>query len=87
MRTAREALTDAVTALSQSNLEATAHTIDALILLLDALPSNELRLAAMRELADDLLEAHEETGISLDAWVSAREFVEAYHGPITENGA
>jgi hypothetical protein len=30
---------------------------------------------------------HEQTGISLDNWVAAREFVEAHHGPITENGA
>lgn len=46
-----------------------------------------VRPQALAELADDLLEAHEETGISLDAWVAAREFVEAYHGPLVENGA
>ena len=43
--------------------------------------------AVCAELADDLLEMHEETGISLDGWVAAREYVEAFHGPITENGA
>lgn len=52
-----------------------------------ALPPVDFRLGALQELADDLLEMHEETGVSLDGWVSAREFVEAYHGPITENGA
>lgn len=39
-------------------------------------------------LAADLLEAHDDTGISLDAWVSARTFVERHAGiTITENGA
>lgn len=41
-----------------------------------------------RLLAADLLELHDETGISLDAWISAREFVERTAGIlITENGA
>lgn len=40
------------------------------------------------ELAADLLEAHDETGISLDGWVAAREFVERLAGiTIEENGA
>lgn len=46
-----------------------------------------LRLGVCRELADDLLELHDQTGISLDGWVAAREFVEAFFGPIDENGA
>lgn len=38
-------------------------------------------------LAADLLEAHDETGISLDAWQAARAFVERHIGkPILENG-
>ena len=32
--------------------------------------------ALMRELAADLLEAHDDTGISLDDWLPARLFVE-----------
>lgn len=52
-----------------------------------ALPPNDFRLGAMQELADDLQEMHDSHDYSLDAWVSAREYVEAYHGPITENGA
>jgi hypothetical protein len=46
-----------------------------------------LRLGAIAELARDLRELHDDTGISLDAWVSAREVVEAYTGPVTPNGA
>lgn len=46
-----------------------------------------LRKEVCRELADDLLEMHEATGISLDGWVAGREFVEAFHGPIQENEA
>ena len=38
-------------------------------------------------LASDLLEAHDETGISLDDWVVARTFVETLlEGPILPNG-
>jgi len=48
---------------------------------------SELRRNVCRELADDLLEMHDQTGISLDGWVAAREFVEAFHGPIEENDA
>lgn len=48
---------------------------------------SSLRADVCRELADDLLQAHEDTGISLDNWGPAREFVEAFHGPITPNGA
>lgn len=41
-----------------------------------------------RYLAADLLEAHDDTGISLDCWVAAREFVERHVGfEIEENGA
>jgi hypothetical protein len=40
-----------------------------------------------REVAADLLEMHDDTGISLDTWVAARELVETFTGsPITENG-
>jgi len=40
------------------------------------------------DLAADLLEMHDATGISLDAWPTARRFVEVTLGhPITENGA
>ena len=40
------------------------------------------------ELAADLLELHDDTGISLDNWESARMFVETRIGhEITENGA
>jgi hypothetical protein len=46
-----------------------------------------IREEACAELADDLLELHDQTGISLDNWVAAREFVEGFHGPITENDA
>lgn len=45
-----------------------------------------LRLDAIEELASDLLELHEQEAISLDTWVAAREVVEAYLGPIEENG-
>ena len=39
------------------------------------------------EVAADLLELHDDTGISLDAWASAREMVERFIGqPITPNG-
>jgi len=39
-------------------------------------------------LAADLLETHDDTGISLDCWIAAREFVERLAGiTITENGA
>lgn len=39
-------------------------------------------------LAADLLEAHDDTGISLDNWIAAREFVERHIGrTIYENGA
>jgi hypothetical protein len=39
-------------------------------------------------LAADLLELHDLTGISLDAWCAAREFVERTAGiTVTENGA
>jgi hypothetical protein len=38
-------------------------------------------------LAADLLEAHDDTGISLDNWISAREFVERRIGrEIEPNG-
>lgn len=38
------------------------------------------------QLAADLLELHDDTGISLDAWDSARQFVERYIGAsIQEN--
>lgn len=38
-------------------------------------------------LAADLLELHDNTGISLDNWASAREYVEILIGhPIKENG-
>jgi hypothetical protein len=45
-----------------------------------------LRLDAIAELAADLLEMHDMEAISLDTWVAAREVVEAYLGPIVENG-
>lgn len=39
-------------------------------------------------LAADLLEVHDDTGISLDTWITAREFVERRIGrTIAENGA
>lgn len=39
-------------------------------------------------LAADLLEAHDDTGISLDHWIAAREFVERHIGrTLQENGA
>lgn len=38
-------------------------------------------------LARDLMQMHEDTGISLDKWQSARRFVERFYGPIEENGA
>ena len=47
----------------------------------------EVKPEVRRQLAADLMELHEGTGISLDNWVSAREFVEAYFGPIQENHA
>lgn len=52
----------------------------------EKMPSKIERLAM--ELAADLLEAHDATGISLDNWPSARGFVENYiECPIKENGA
>ena len=39
-----------------------------------------------RELARDLYQLHLDTGISLDKWRSAKDFVEFYYGPIEENG-
>jgi hypothetical protein len=53
----------------------------------EAIPPHPFRWAALKELADDLLEMHDQTGVSLDNWVAAREFVEAFHGPIVENHA
>ncbi len=45
-----------------------------------------VRIDALDRLAADLLEIHDATGISLDDWPAAREFVEALIGhPITEN--
>lgn len=45
------------------------------------------REAMARRLAADLLEAHDETGISLDGWDNARQFVETMTpGPILESG-
>lgn len=49
-------------------------------------PPFPLRSEAVRELAYALLEMHEQEAISLDTWVEAREVVEAYCGPIEENG-
>lgn len=49
-------------------------------------PPFPLRGEAVRELAYALLEMHEQEAISLDTWVEAREVVEAYTGPIEENG-
>jgi hypothetical protein len=45
-----------------------------------------LRVEAVAELAADLREMHDDEAISVDTWVAAREVVEAYTGPITENG-
>lgn len=43
--------------------------------------------AVTYELAADLLEIHDQTGLSLDNWASARAFVEHRIGhEITENG-
>ena len=42
--------------------------------------------ALLKRLAFDLYELHQHTGISLDNWESAREFVENYYGPLQENG-
>lgn len=40
------------------------------------------------DLAADLLEMHDQTGISLDSWPAARALVETLTGkPIVENGA
>ena len=48
--------------------------------------SNLLETQALR-LAVDLLQAHDDTGISLDNWWVARDFVENLLGsPIRENG-
>lgn len=67
----------------------TDHSADILRLLkgIDiATPLTDDRLADY--LAADLLEAHDATGISLDAWDSARQFVERRIGhTITPNGA
>lgn len=38
-------------------------------------------------LAADLLEAHDDTGISLDNWIAAREFVERHIGRTIEENA
>ena len=62
-------------------------TIAALVALRESAPIVPLRVKALPELALDLLTMHEDTGVSLDAWVAGREFVEAYTGPIEENGA
>lgn len=62
-------------------------TIAALTRLRESMPTAPLRVKALPELALDLLTIHEDTGISLDAWVAGREFVEAYTGPIEVNGA
>ena len=40
----------------------------------------ERRLVIQLNLAADLLEAHDQTGISLDDWVWARRFVEEFIG-------
>lgn len=46
----------------------------------------DMEVAAL--LAADLLEAHDDTGISLDNWIAAREFVERHIGhTIDENAA
>lgn len=64
-----------------------AEIVEVLEALRSALPPRDFRLGAIQELADDLMEMHDQTGVSLDAWVSAREVVEAYCGPIVVNGA
>lgn len=38
-----------------------------------------------RELARDLYQLHIDTGISLDKWSAAREFVEFYYGKVENN--
>jgi 23S rRNA A2030 N6-methylase RlmJ len=58
-----------------------------LMRLKQSLPTRELRPEVLRELADDLLELHEQTAVTLDGWIAAREYVEAYHGEIEESGA
>ena len=50
-------------------------------------PSTRRLLQTSRALAEELRELHDRTGISLDNWTTAREFVEAFTGPITENHA
>lgn len=50
-------------------------------------PAVQRLLALCILLAADLHEMHDATGISLDNWANAREFVEAFRGPIVENHA
>lgn len=52
----------------------------------DTGPLTDMEVAAL--LAADLLELHDQTGISLDCWIAAREFVERHIGrTLQENGA
>lgn len=44
-------------------------------------------LETCSDLARDLRDLHASTGISLDNWVSARTFVEAFTGPVEDNHA
>jgi hypothetical protein len=51
-------------------------------------PSVQEILTVCHRLADDLLEMHKATGISLDNWWAARTFVQAFTGDAVEpNGA
>lgn len=47
----------------------------------ETLPAG-LEASTVRELANDLLEAHLLGDITIESWSSAREVVEAYYGPL-----
>lgn len=81
-----EALARAIDLLGSSGQTVAAEHLRAVAAQLPADPDYQF-FPYLHELADDLMEMHEETGISLDGWVAARHVVEAYHGPIAENGA
>lgn len=54
---------------------------------LDVEEGHQVLINVCQGLAMELRELHLATGISLDRWSTARAFVEAFTGPIEDNGA
>lgn len=50
-------------------------------------PTAQRFLVLCTFLAEELRDLHNRTGISLDNWATAREFVEAITGPVEDNHA